>query len=174
MGCKTWRTAAPLSRHVAPMFTSFRRAGTRFGTRNLTSLATKPSEFGQPTIQSHPHLGAHFPPLVLQLSRVLTQIHSIVKRDELTPGIPVLDYEQRRRNLMDLLPEKSLVVSVAAPVKYMSGRGCHSVYFSSSAKCLQCARYLVSHFLTRNSDYGLSEHDHCTATSIANRLTSGI
>jgi len=59
-------------------------------------------------------------------------LSTIVKRNELTPGIPVSDYEQRRRNLMELLPERSLVVSVAAPVKYMSGRKCHSVYFSSS------------------------------------------
>lgn len=39
----------------------------------------------------------------------------------LTPGIPAEDYEQRRRKLMDSLPENSIVVSVAAPIKYMSG-----------------------------------------------------
>jgi len=46
---------------------------------------------------------------------------SSVQRDELTPGIPRTDYEERRKKLMDLLPEKSAVVSVAAPMKYMSG-----------------------------------------------------
>lgn len=45
----------------------------------------------------------------------------VVQRDELTPGIPSSDYEGRRKKLMELLPEKSVVVSVAAPVKYMSG-----------------------------------------------------
>lgn len=48
----------------------------------------------------------------------------VVQRDELTPGIPSSDYEGRRKKLMDLLPEKSIVVSVAAPVKYMSGSKC--------------------------------------------------
>ncbi|KAJ3505687.1 hypothetical protein NLJ89_g7287 [Agrocybe chaxingu] len=78
------------------MFTSLRRAGTRFAARSIT---TKPSEYGQPTFLSHPHL---------------------VKENETTPGIPASDYEQRRRRLMELLPEKSVVLSVAAPVKYMS------------------------------------------------------
>ncbi|KAF8966401.1 peptidase M24 [Flammula alnicola] len=78
------------------MFNSFRRAGTRFSTR---SIVTKPSEYGQPTLLSHPHL---------------------VQQNDLTPGIPASDYEQRRRRLMELLPEKSVVISVAASVKYMS------------------------------------------------------
>ncbi|PPQ68846.1 hypothetical protein CVT26_001680 [Gymnopilus dilepis] len=77
------------------MFTRFRRAGSRLLTRGA---ATKPSDFGQPTFLSHPHL---------------------VQPHELTPGIPISDYEERRRNLMDLLPEKSLVVSVSSPIKYI-------------------------------------------------------
>ncbi|PPQ81078.1 hypothetical protein CVT25_014541 [Psilocybe cyanescens] len=68
------------------MFNSFRRAGTRLGTR---SIATKPAEYGQPTSVSHPHL---------------------VQRNDLTPGIPISDYEQRRRKLMDLLPDGSVAV----------------------------------------------------------------
>lgn len=59
----------------------------------------KPSAYGQTLFQSHPHL---------------------VQRHELTPGIPAEDYEQRRKKLMDSLPPKSVVVSVAAPTKYMS------------------------------------------------------
>ncbi|EIM85484.1 peptidase M24 [Stereum hirsutum FP-91666 SS1] len=59
----------------------------------------KPSLFGQPTFHSHPHL---------------------VKPDETTPGIPAQDYERRRSELMQGLPNGSLVVSVAAQVKYMS------------------------------------------------------
>ncbi|KAF9526256.1 peptidase M24 [Crepidotus variabilis] len=63
------------------------------------AVSTKPSRYGQPTISSHPHL---------------------IRKDDLTPGIPASDYETRRRKLMEMLPEKSLVVSVAGPVKYMS------------------------------------------------------
>ncbi|KAF8164915.1 peptidase M24, structural domain-containing protein [Crassisporium funariophilum] len=79
------------------MFNSVRGAGTRFSTRNIV---TKPSDFGQPIFKSHPHL---------------------VRQNDLTPGIPASDYEQRRRNLMDSLPDRSVVVSVATPMKYMSG-----------------------------------------------------
>ncbi|KDR74526.1 hypothetical protein GALMADRAFT_227592 [Galerina marginata CBS 339.88] len=59
---------------------------------------TKPSEYGQPVLFSHPHL---------------------IQQNEVTPGIQSSDYEQRRRNLMDLLPDKSLAVSVSAPMKYI-------------------------------------------------------
>ena len=45
----------------------------------------------------------------------------LVKKNDLTPGIPASEYDQRRRNLMKSLPDKSIVVSVAAPTKYMSG-----------------------------------------------------
>ncbi|KIM84024.1 hypothetical protein PILCRDRAFT_819055 [Piloderma croceum F 1598] len=64
-----------------------------------TVLSTKPSIYGQPIFQSHPHL---------------------VKPNELTAGIPSEEYERRRRALMDSLPDDSIVVSVAAPIKYMS------------------------------------------------------
>ncbi|GLB33304.1 putative peptidase M24 [Lyophyllum shimeji] len=66
---------------------------------NFSEANAKPSIYGQPLFPSHPHL---------------------VQPQELTPGIPLEDYEQRRRRLMDRLPDNSLVVSVAAPIKYMS------------------------------------------------------
>ncbi|KAG6889042.1 hypothetical protein C0995_004325 [Termitomyces sp. Mi166 len=66
---------------------------------NLAGANAKPSSYGQPLFQSHPHL---------------------LQPHELTPGIPAEDYEQRRRSLIDRLPENSLVVCVSAPVKYMS------------------------------------------------------
>ncbi|KAG6830958.1 hypothetical protein H0H92_013670 [Tricholoma furcatifolium] len=59
----------------------------------------KPSIYGQPLFQSHHHL---------------------LKPHELTPGIPAEDYERRRRALMESLPDNSLVVCIAAPIKYMS------------------------------------------------------
>ncbi|KAF8432533.1 Creatinase/Aminopeptidase P [Boletus edulis BED1] len=74
--------------------------------RNRSSRAQldselKPSNYGQPLFHSHPHL---------------------LRPHELTPGIPVEEYEQRRRQLMENLPNDSVVVSVAAPIKYMSGK----------------------------------------------------
>ncbi|KAF8169506.1 peptidase M24, structural domain-containing protein [Pholiota molesta] len=77
------------------MFNSFRRAPTRLCTRNIV---TKPSEYGQPTLLSHPHL---------------------IRDNDLTPGIPASEYEERRRKLMDMLPEKSVVISAAASVKFI-------------------------------------------------------
>ncbi|KAJ6463234.1 peptidase M24 [Mycena vitilis] len=61
----------------------------------------KPSAFGQPLFQSHPHL---------------------VQSTDLTPGFSAQEYETRRRNLMNSLPESSIVVSVAGTIKYMSGQ----------------------------------------------------
>ncbi|KDQ14198.1 hypothetical protein BOTBODRAFT_132675 [Botryobasidium botryosum FD-172 SS1] len=59
----------------------------------------KPALYGQPTYDSHPH---------------------ILREDEVTPGIPKSEYERRRRELMARLPDRSMVLCVAAPVKYMS------------------------------------------------------
>ncbi|THH09459.1 hypothetical protein EW146_g8678 [Bondarzewia mesenterica] len=64
------------------------------------STVPKPSKFGQPTFQSHPYL---------------------VQPQETTPGIPAREYERRRVELMESLPDGSLVVSVSGQVKYMSG-----------------------------------------------------
>ncbi|KAI0676693.1 peptidase M24, structural domain-containing protein [Trametes maxima] len=61
----------------------------------------KPTIFGQPLPRSHPHL---------------------VKPKETTPGIPQEEYDRRRRELMERLPDNSLVVCVAGQIKYMSGR----------------------------------------------------
>ncbi|EJD54152.1 Creatinase/aminopeptidase [Auricularia subglabra TFB-10046 SS5] len=60
----------------------------------------KPAPFGQPRPETHPHL---------------------LKPGEITPGIQAAEYEARRTRLMDALPSNSVVVAVAAPVKYMSG-----------------------------------------------------
>ncbi|KAJ7179625.1 peptidase M24, structural domain-containing protein [Mycena filopes] len=66
-----------------------------------TNDIPKPSAFGQALAQSHPHL---------------------VQPTELTPGFTAAEYETRRRNLMESLPESSLVISVSGTVKYMSGQ----------------------------------------------------
>ncbi|KZT13168.1 uncharacterized protein LAESUDRAFT_690390 [Laetiporus sulphureus 93-53] len=67
----------------------------------LANAAVKPSKFGQPLHPSHPHL---------------------LKEGEITPGITAVEYEHRRRSLMESLPDGSLVLSFAGDVKYMSGR----------------------------------------------------
>ncbi|KAK7471233.1 aminopeptidase [Stygiomarasmius scandens] len=77
---------------------SFLRA---YATEAQSQVCIKPTLYGQPTFQSHPHL---------------------VKPNELTPGFPPEEYESRRKRLMDNLPENSVVVSVGGTVKYMSGK----------------------------------------------------
>ena len=61
----------------------------------------KPTLYGQPLACSHAHL---------------------IRREETTPEIPQEEYHRRRRELMESLPEGSLVVCVAGQMKYMSGR----------------------------------------------------
>ncbi|KAF9066863.1 peptidase M24 [Rhodocollybia butyracea] len=61
----------------------------------------KPSVYGQPLFKSHPHL---------------------IKPNELTPGITSEEYEDRRRRLMERLPDNSVVVLPAGSIKYMSGK----------------------------------------------------
>ncbi|KAG6375010.1 Creatinase/Aminopeptidase P [Boletus reticuloceps] len=78
-----------------------RRCLRAFATEAHVDSELKPSNYGQPLFHSHPHL---------------------LRPHELTPGIPVEEYEQRRRQLMENLPNDSVVVSVAAPIKYMSGK----------------------------------------------------
>ncbi|KAG2755665.1 peptidase M24 [Suillus brevipes Sb2] len=71
-----------------------------YATEAVPEFEHKPSHYGQPLFQSHPHL---------------------LRPHELTPGIPSEEYERRRKDLMDSLPSNSVVVLIAAPVKYMSG-----------------------------------------------------
>ena len=78
----------------------------------LTQL--KPTIYGQPLAPSHPHL---------------------LRKHETTPGIPQEEYDRRRGELMESLPDGSAVVCVAGQVKYMSGREysalypCHALWY---------------------------------------------
>ncbi|TFK64905.1 peptidase M24 [Pluteus cervinus] len=88
-------------RNPSPYLCRRRALHRSYATEALSIDSTsKPSSFGQPLFQSHPHL---------------------LQPDELTPGIPSEDYELRRKRLMDSLPSGSAVVSVAAPMKFLSG-----------------------------------------------------
>ncbi|KAI0829267.1 peptidase M24, structural domain-containing protein [Trametes gibbosa] len=61
----------------------------------------KPTIFGQPLPPSHAH---------------------IISPKETTPGIPQKEYDRRRRELVQSLPDNCIVVCVAGQVKYMSGQ----------------------------------------------------
>lgn len=84
---------------------------------NLSDGNLKPSTYGQPLFQSHPHLRESYAYFTSDLTFYAL---SLVQPRDLTPGIPTEDYERRRRALMDSLPDNSIAVCVAAPIKYMS------------------------------------------------------
>lgn len=86
--------------------------------------------YGQPLPHSHPHL---FPrrgvlgseDATLRLGEPITELYDegigIVATEQLTPGIPASEYHDRRRRLMNRLPDNSVVVAMSGRVKSMSG-----------------------------------------------------
>ena len=82
----------------------------------IADTSLKPSSYGQPVFQSHPHICK----LSVAFEVIIVLMRSVVRSNELTPGIPTEEYERRRKALMASLPADSIVVSVAAPIKYMS------------------------------------------------------
>ena len=89
-----------------------------FATEADSTHDLKPSIYGQPLFPSHPHLREH----CCHYTKMIDSDNPLkVRPHELTPGIPLEEYELRRKELMDSLPSDSVVISVAAPVKYMSG-----------------------------------------------------
>lgn len=65
-----------------------------------TYASMYPHEFAQPHPTSHPHMFS--------------------SSEEITPGITKEEYHQRRKRLIDSIPDSSLVILRAASVKYMS------------------------------------------------------
>lgn len=78
----------------------------------------KPTIYGQPLHPSHSHLGKFDTDLYCADSEVFCS----VGLGELTPGISAQEYDRRRKDLMDGLPENTIVVCIAGQMKYMSGR----------------------------------------------------
>ncbi|MBA0783326.1 hypothetical protein Gotri_001056, partial [Gossypium trilobum] len=87
--------------------------------RRCTYSTGKVSDFGQPTSASHPqvcfltcphHSDAFYFMFASQL----------MKEGEITPGIATKEYISRRKRLLELLPENSLAIIAAAPVKMMT------------------------------------------------------
>ncbi|XP_019104531.2 intermediate cleaving peptidase 55, mitochondrial [Beta vulgaris subsp. vulgaris] len=64
-----------------------------------TYCSTKIFDAGQPTAASHPEL---------------------LKEGEMTPGLTCDEYISRRKRLLELLPEKSIAIIAASPVKMMT------------------------------------------------------
>ncbi|KAF9669838.1 hypothetical protein SADUNF_Sadunf13G0006100 [Salix dunnii] len=69
------------------------------GIGRCTYSTNKVHDIGQPTPATHPQL---------------------LKEGEITPGITTEEYISRRKRLLELLPEKSLAIIAAAPVKMMT------------------------------------------------------
>lgn len=78
---------------------------------------------GQPLPTTHPHLFPQRYPLLAGADIIRTDSHghSPIAQDELTPGIPSFEFEDRRKRLMDRLPEGSVVICLAGRTKMMSG-----------------------------------------------------
>lgn len=86
--------------------------------------------YGQPLPHSHPHLFPRRGALgsedaVLRVGEPATDLYDagvgIVATEQLTPGIPASEYHDRRRRLIDCLPDNSVVVAMSGRVKSMSG-----------------------------------------------------
>ncbi|SNX87676.1 related to X-Pro aminopeptidase II [Melanopsichium pennsylvanicum] len=89
--------------------------------------------YGQPLPHSHPHLfprrgvlgsedAVLRPGDALPSSSELYDVGTgIVATEQLTPGIPKTEYEDRRKALMDRLSDSSVVVAMSGRVKSMSG-----------------------------------------------------
>ncbi|CDS00307.1 related to X-Pro aminopeptidase II [Sporisorium scitamineum] len=88
--------------------------------------------YGQPLPHSHPHLfprrgvlgsedAVLRPGDALPHAQLYDEGVGIVATEQLTPGIPKSEYEERRRKLMDRLPDNSVVVAMSGRVKSMSG-----------------------------------------------------
>lgn len=56
----------------------------------------------------------------LVLNESFLSLLQLLKEGEITPGITSEEYISRRKRLLELLPEKSLAVIAAAPIKMMT------------------------------------------------------
>ncbi|CBQ69694.1 related to X-Pro aminopeptidase II [Sporisorium reilianum SRZ2] len=131
----TRRTASSAARptdDVDPYIASSSSSSQASSSSNLNYPGGKKRTYGQPLPHSHPHL---FPrrgvlgseDAILRPGDALphAQLYDdgvgIVATEQLTPGIPKSEYEERRRKLMDRLPDNSVVVAMSGRVKSMSG-----------------------------------------------------
>lgn len=78
---------------------------------------------GQPLPFSHPHLFPQRLPLLAGANIIPPDKDGriAVAEDELIPGISAKEFEERRRRLIDMLPEGSVVVCMSGRIKMMSG-----------------------------------------------------
>ena len=134
----------------APLLRAYRA----FATEATFTSPSKPPRAGQPTFESHPHLGERTVCICLLYQGDLTSCETTVQPNEITPGIPAEEYERRRAQLMNELPEGSAVVSVAGQVKYMSGSEClltRSLFTSSDHVSVHFGQQSCAFFVLRLS-----------------------
>ena len=85
------------------------------------SLASPPQNPTPTSVSERPrHTTAATHTFFFPLRRASLTQEDTVNPGEVTPGIPASEYERRRRQLVDGLPDGSLVVCMAGHVKYMS------------------------------------------------------
>jgi len=94
-----------------------------------------------------------------------------VRQAEVTPGIPASEYERRRKQLVDGLPDGSLVVCVAGQVKYMSAGEHSHVSLGPSFEWLahRCVKPVYSYLVSRR---GLYSHFCQYRVSLITRSTN--
>lgn len=94
-------------------------------TGRCTYSTKKIIDIGQPSPTSHPEV-VQFPTNFLYninyiyLIRVVLIPFQLLREGEITPGISSEEYALRRKKFLELLPEKSLAILAAAPVKMMT------------------------------------------------------
>ncbi|GAK66642.1 peptidase M24 [Moesziomyces antarcticus] len=131
-GTITRRTASSAARptdDVDPYHTANASSSSASSSSNLSG---RQRTYGQPLPHSHPHLfprrgvlGSEDallrPGDALPHDDMYDAGAGIVATEQLTPGIPKSEYEERRKKLMDRLPDNSVVVAMSGRVKSMSG-----------------------------------------------------
>jgi len=85
----------------------------------------KPPLYGQPISTTHPHL--------------------IKNNADLTRGIPASEYEARRRNLMQSLPEGSKVICMGGTVKLVTQRKSLRSIVEGGAPSVRAEPFLSAH-----------------------------
>lgn len=98
---------------------------------------------------------------------------TVVRSNELTPGIPTEEYERRRKALMASLPADSIVVSVAAPIKYMSNSKPWDIYFSLRQVWIICLFKQIFCECQCRTRILSAIAELCQATNIVSLPTSG-
>ncbi|UZJ55987.1 hypothetical protein CBS101457_005307 [Exobasidium rhododendri] len=123
--CRSSKLCCPRQYSSSAQISELGQASTSSSSSSSSQNATsaKSRRYGQPLPSTHPHLFPLRHSLLAGADVEHFDAHGNrnVAYDELTPGIPSNEYEDRRKKLMERLPEKSVVVVMSGRVKNMSG-----------------------------------------------------